>query len=922
MKIDSIQIKGFGLFSDQEEKTFSPGVSLIYGSNEAGKSTMLNFIISMLYGMKEEDRQSRKWLSEHGKYRPWSSKDFGGKITVSTDKSEKYSVIRDFSEDADSIRIFDEVTGKELTVEFEMDKTKERQFAKKITGLNRSFFLSSVCIKQLGSVIGNDEAKSIASYAQSLIDTGGSDITAAKAIEILGAEVETIGKTERGKVFKRLRDRQEELQRALQKNDIQQLEIRGARDTHSKKISDLKFLSEKLRGFRSVLLDGWIEKAEKKIKRVAELLAENKLHSDKLGGADLLKEFSDKQKDSVIRLETELKQNQDQRLKLSEKSKEINAQLKNIRDEISARKQFSKVSAEELEQFSLNERRWRDLREDYKNRTRQLKAEEFEDKQTTRRLRRLELVFAKLPPHIDQVYLNWERQLSEYKTSIIQENSLRQNLRKMLNGLKIRLGFLSSVIGLFIYYIIFHSMLDNTTRFGSVGIAVLLLMILFISYVKKSGRINKDIKKCSGIIKDLESHSEETKQKIDILFETTESKSGDEFTSKYNSFINLVSGKRHVHQEHLKEDIKNLGLKIKDLENEMLNLLERAFPGIRPDKINPELTEQYVQEARKYLELSEEEFKIASMAGVKNSEISELENEIHTIEKELEKIFHDSGVKSSSEYKARLETFNKYQKYQRNLDEIANLSDGGGIEKLEEDLKILKDERQQIPKAEIHPGGMDEKKAKEEGEALEKQSEKLKKEIAELEGRIKTIEGSLDDREVLEAELTGVEEEIEDYKNYRESLRIAMNQIDAVAIKMHRKLAPQISRTSSDLISLITDGKYKTLKVDEGLNISVSDGGSQAPVAANALSQGTVDQVYLVLRLALAQLFSENKESLPVILDDSFTQYDDKRAFQAMKAFERLIARNQVLIFTCHKRDVDNFSKIFKNSKTSKILEL
>jgi uncharacterized protein YhaN len=139
---------------------------------------------------------------------------------------------------------------------------------------------------------------------------------------------------------------------------------------------------------------------------------------------------------------------------------------------------------------------------------------------------------------------------------------------------------------------------------------------------------------------------------------------------------------------------------------------------------------------------------------------------------------------------------------------------------------------------------------------------------------------------------------------------------------MHKRLAPQITKTASDLISLITDGRYKILKVDETLNISVSDGGAKAPVSADALSQGTIDQVYLALRLALAQLFSENTETLPVILDDSFTQYDDKRALHAMKAFEKLSPKHQILVFTCHKRDVDNFSKVYKNSKASKFIEL
>jgi DNA repair exonuclease SbcCD ATPase subunit len=922
MKIDSIQIKGFGLFNDLKEIEYSRGINLIYGSNEAGKSTILQFIIAMLFGLKEEGRQSRRWLSEHMKYRPWSLKGYGGKMIVATDDGARYSIVRDFSEEADSLRIFDDITGKELTDSFEMDKTKERSFARRITGLSRSFFLSSVCIRQLGSVIGDEDAKTIASYAQSLIDTGGSDITAAKAIEILMTEVDSIGKTERGKVFKKLKDRQEELKAALSRNSAQQEEIRKARENHSSKTEELKLLSAKLQEYRSVLLDGWIEKTEKKLKRIKDLNDENRGYSGDPGSEELLRDFKDEQKDSVIQIEIELAQKKDQLNRLKSQAAEINAELEKIHEKLASYKQFKDVSTEELEQFSLNERRWRDLREDHKNKSRQLKSEEFEDEQTTRRLRRVELVFSKLPPHIDQVYLNWERQLSEFKNSIMQENSVRQNLKKSLNSLKTRIALLYAVLCIFIYYLLSNAKMDKMIRLGSVGITGLLLIILAAMFFKKSGNIRKDAEHNRNIIKDLESQKAAVKEKIDILFETTESKTGDEFTAKYNSFINLVSGKRQAHQEHLKGDIRSLELRIKDLENEMLNLLERAFPGIRPDKISPEMTEQCIQEAKKYLELSEEELPVASALGVKKSEIEKLSVDIHGKEAELERIFRQSGVRNGAEYKSRLEDFNKYLKYRRNIEEISSLTDGGGIEKLQADLEAMKDERKNISGTETYPGGISEREAKEEGEALEQKSDKLKKETAEIEGRIKTMEENLDDREVLESELARVEEEDDEYKKYKDSLRIAMNQIEAVSTKMHTKLAPQITKISSDLINLITDGRYKTLKVDEALNITVSDGGAQAPIRAESLSQGTIDQVYLALRLALAQLFSESREILPVILDDSFTQYDDKRALQAMKALERLSTKHQILIFSCHKRDVENFSKVFKNARASRLIEL
>lgn len=922
MKIDSIQIKGFGLFTESKETEYSHGMNLVYGSNEAGKSTILQFIIAMLFGLKEEGRQSRKWLPEHSKYRPWNLKGYGGKMAVSTDDGARYSLVRDFSEEADFMRIFDDITGKELTDSFEMDKTKERVFAKRVTGLSRSFFLSSVCIRQLGSVIGEEDARTLASYAQSLIDTGGSDITAAKAIEILGNEVESIGKTERGKVFKKLKDKREELNVALSRNSGQQEEIRKARESHLKKSDDLRLLTDKLQGYRSLLLDVWIEKTEKKIKRIKDLMEENKKFSTDPQSESFLKDFKDEQKDIVSRLEIELAQKKIQLNRLESQAEEINAQLQKINEKLAARKQFAKVSSAELEQFSVNEARWRDLREDHKDKDRRLKAEVFEDEQTTRRLRRVELVFSKLPPHIDQVYLNWERQLSEFRTSILQENGVRQNLKKSLSSIRSRIVLLCAALGGFIAYLLAAEKLDSMIRFGAAGISGLLLMIIAGLYMKKSGGIRRETEQSNKVIKDLEKQSAEIKEKIDVLFETTESKTGDEFTSKYNSFINLVSGKRHAHQEHLKEDIKDLENRIKDLENEMLNLLERAFPGIRPDKISPELTEQYIQEAKKYLELSEEELTVASSLGVKKNDINDLKSEIESKESELDKIFRQSGVKNGVEYKTRLESFNKYLKYQRNVEEISNLTDGGDFEKLKADLDEMKDERKNLSKAESYPGDKNENEAKAEGEALEAKSEQLKKEIAEIGGRIKSMEESLDDREVLEAELSIVQEEEDEYRKYKDSLRIAMNQIEAVSVRMHKRLAPQITQKSSDLIGLITDGRYKTLKVDETLNITVSDDGAQAPVKADSLSQGTIDQVYLALRLSLAQLFSESREILPVILDDSFTQYDDKRAFQAMKALERLAAKHQVFVFTCHKRDVENYSKIFKNARAAKLIEL
>jgi uncharacterized protein YhaN len=65
------------------------------------------------------------------------------------------------------------------------------------------------------------------------------------------------------------------------------------------------------------------------------------------------------------------------------------------------------------------------------------------------------------------------------------------------------------------------------------------------------------------------------------------------------------------------------------------------------------------------------------------------------------------------------------------------------------------------------------------------------------------------------------------------------------------------------------------------------------------LSKGTVDQLYLALRLAMVQSMSENGESIPLLLDDPFANYDDHRLERTLELLARLSAQNQVILFTC-----------------------
>ena len=99
------------------------------------------------------------------------------------------------------------------------------------------------------------------------------------------------------------------------------------------------------------------------------------------------------------------------------------------------------------------------------------------------------------------------------------------------------------------------------------------------------------------------------------------------------------------------------------------------------------------------------------------------------------------------------------------------------------------------------------------------------------------------------------------------------------------------------ILSEITDGKYGRLFVEDGLELSVYSEGKRLP--AERLSRGTIEQIYFSLRMAALDLMYE--EEIPLILDDAFSSYDEKRLKSALKWLSR--QPRQVIIFSCQKRE-------------------
>lgn len=179
MKINNLKINGFGKLKDKEIE-FSDTLNVIYGKNESGKSTLLKFIPSMLYGASKN--KNGKDISDQEKYAPWDDGEFSGKITYTLDNGDKFSVYREFRKKNPVIyNRLDEDVSKEYTV----DRTRGIEFFEEQTGIDEETFLNTAISEQEALKLSQASQNSIIQKISNLISTGDDKISYKKTAEKL-----------------------------------------------------------------------------------------------------------------------------------------------------------------------------------------------------------------------------------------------------------------------------------------------------------------------------------------------------------------------------------------------------------------------------------------------------------------------------------------------------------------------------------------------------------------------------------------------------------------------------------------------------------------------------------------------------------------------------------------------------------------
>ena len=172
---------------------------------------------------------------------------------------------------------------------------------------------------------------------------------------------------------------------------------------------------------------------------------------------------------------------------------------------------------------------------------------------------------------------------------------------------------------------------------------------------------------------------------------------------------------------------------------------------------------------------------------------------------------------------------------------------------------------------------------------------------------IENINNNLENLINLEEEKIKLQKELKQLENKNNSFNIAKEVLQIAYEKMKNNVTPKFTKNLSQTINKISNGKYNkvTINDEEGLMVELENG---EYITADRLSIGTIDQLYLSLRLSMAEEISEEK--MPVILDEAFAYFDDYRLENALKFLVEELEENQIILFTCTKREEEILNRL------------
>lgn len=901
MIIKSVNINSFGGIKNKKIN-FSKGLNIVYGENEAGKSTIQSFIKIWLYGFSSYKGKDYK-LNERIKYTPNDGDNISGELNVIHEDKE-YIIRRTFgrTKKEDTSIIINSITGEEVQY------INKEEPGKYFFNINRSTFINTVFIGQLGVSVKKDKEEEILDKLSNSIGSEEGQVS----VEVAFSKLDKY------------------------KKSISNIRKSGALDVLKNKYGDL--LSERYEAYK--LSNHNIENEENLIK-----LNEEKLNINKeISNLEIYKKYLKKIK--IKKEYQEITEYFKKKEKLRNEQFSINKDLtfndevinnifiENVKEDYSMYLNLLDIVNDEEERICVKEERLIELkvplREYYyinnlpkdilsKLEGLKIKNEMLTEKYQINESIKNEIEFLNIKKKeaenligsaieiknfkedLESLLLIYEEELKKLKSIMEEESDKPQNNIFLISLVVI--FFISIILGIFIDNSNFKVLLYTI----SLGI---LIFIGFNFYINKKGS-NKEKTSflLEGNIEKIEIKLNEYCSKLqvnnysELVNKLSIYKNYLELEEKINRKINEKLSQRSIlnldsamdERENIKEEINNY-LRIASVDSiykliKEIYKYKEDFKEVNNLEIELNNLKSSLNRTKEQLLMREEKLKRSlESIGFKNINISEIDEIIKEIEEKIKK--RDEVSKSLASVEEAYSALTKgkdINKIKEELGDVININFNYSYENEDEIDEVIKEKNIRL---------------------------------VDVEKKLKDIENEIKNRfigkrtiPVIEEEIKEVESNIEKYETQLKASYVVSEVLTEVYDEIRSSFGPILNSNVITSFKEFTDGKYNEVMVSDNYEMKVKD--DKSIMAAEALSNGANDQLYLSLRLAFVEMIFKNKD-IPICLDDTFIQYDDKRLERTIKYLikERF---KQYIIFTCQKREE---AVIRNNSISHKYIKL
>lgn len=888
MYINKLHLRAFGKFSSKR-MYFGSKFNIVYGENEAGKSTIHNFIEAILYGFGDDENG----ILKYNKYKPWDNSLFRGTLGMSMRNGEKYVVSKDFL--LGTTQVFKKESSDRSDPEMvEEDIPSPGDF---FFNMNRTSFRNTVSVRQLGNKTEQELANELKSKIINLSSTRDQNISIERILSTLNRIKDEAGSEDNGKtLLGQYSLRLSELKSARENSVNANRQVMFLAMEKKKLKNKIRELDMRMAELKKQLSDYELSVAKDKFLKCEPVKKELDEINENLQKFNHSLKYSKEDFKEALNLEKILADMVGQRDSLLQEKEKIDSRLEELGRDIS-NLMDSSFSIEKLNEDYSNYKLTRDKVRDMKSKIqtgyesiKSIDMDEinrFSDSYAT-----VEEISRKI--EIANVFLDEK----DYAT--MKKFGKSQGVQSLFAGL-FGIAFLGA--GAYSCYLGYTM---NVLEYYYGAGAVVPAVILFVLSSRKSSRAKSAKKE----IESIECSHADYKLTVDQL----QNQKNEIIKNSGCDNIDVMSDmyKKKCTEKNIVEEKLNL-LKFDEEElkqtEEENNGLSRALHETLKKFAFDEISQENIKEINEAYERKSqvrEETSNLKISSEQNAQIlSKVEKELSFEQKRLEMILSANGVDDLEYFK---ETAAKYEQYEEcvkrkeYLDNILTSIIGN------EDFDSLKEKTRNVMFYETKV--IDEQKCQLDIFIMNDEKSKIAENIESIHKEIEDIEAGTRNLAEIEEEIDFYEDKINMFKSKIKIAEMAAEKITKIADSIKGDFMPLLKKSISDNFYYLTGGKYSEVSFDENMNITViEEDNKNRNVELESLSGGTLDQLYLSLRVGLSNILSGNQD-IPLIFDDSFVQYDSRRLKKSIEMLSRESERRQVILFTCQEREAETAKQL------------